>query len=62
MNTFALGPQSTLETIARALYRTLRTLDDLKIKTIYTHTFSTKGIGTALMNRLEKASSQTIKL
>jgi L-threonylcarbamoyladenylate synthase len=62
MNTFALGPQSTLETIARALYRTLRTLDDLKVKTIYTHTFSTKGIGSALMNRLEKASSKTIKL
>lgn len=62
MNTFALGPQSTLETIARALYRTLRTLDDLKIKTIYTHTFSSKGIGAALMNRLEKASSKTIKL
>ena len=62
MNTFALGPQSTLETIARALYRTLRTLDDLKIKTIYTHTFSSKGIGAALMNRLEKASSKIIKL
>jgi hypothetical protein len=37
-------------------------LDDLKIKTIYTHTFSSRGIGAALMNRLEKASSQTIKL
>jgi L-threonylcarbamoyladenylate synthase len=62
INTFSLGPQSTLELIARTLYRTLRTLDDLKIKTIYTHTFSSKGIGAALMNRLEKASSQTIKL
>jgi L-threonylcarbamoyladenylate synthase len=62
MNTFSLGPQSTLEIIARSLYRTLRTLDDLKIKTIYTHPFSNRGIGAALMNRLEKASSQTIKL
>jgi L-threonylcarbamoyladenylate synthase len=62
INTFSLGPQSTLELIARTLYRTLRTLDDLKIKTIYTHTFSSRGIGAALMNRLEKASSQTIKL
>ena len=62
MNTFALGPQATLEVIARALYRTLRTLDDLKVRTIYTHPFSTKGIGSALMNRLEKASSKTIKL
>jgi L-threonylcarbamoyladenylate synthase len=62
MNTFSLGPQLTLEIIARSLYRTLRTLDDLKIKTIYTHTFSSRGIGAALMNRLEKASSQTIKL
>jgi len=62
INTFSLGPQLTLEIIARSLYRTLRTLDDLKIKTIYTHTFSSKGIGAALMNRLEKASSQKIKL
>jgi L-threonylcarbamoyladenylate synthase len=62
INTFSLGPQLTLEIIARSLYRTLRTLDDLKVKTIYTHTFSSRGIGAALMNRLEKASSQTIKL
>ena len=62
INTFSLGPQLTLEIIARSLYRTLRTLDDLKVKTIYTHTFSNRGIGAALMNRLEKASSQTIKL
>jgi L-threonylcarbamoyladenylate synthase len=62
INTFSLGPALTLEIIARSLYRTLRTLDDLKVKTIYTHTFSSKGIGAALMNRLEKASSQTIKL
>lgn len=62
INTFALGPQHAPEIIARALYRTLRTLDDLKIKTIYTHTFSAKGIGVALMNRLEKASSKTIVL
>jgi L-threonylcarbamoyladenylate synthase len=62
INTFSLGPQFTLEIIARSLYRTLRTLDDLKVKTIYTHTFSSRGIGAALMNRLEKASSQTIKL
>jgi L-threonylcarbamoyladenylate synthase len=62
LNTFALGPKDHVEVIARALYRTLRTLDNLKVKTIYTHTFSKKGIGTALMNRLEKAASQTISL
>jgi L-threonylcarbamoyladenylate synthase len=62
INTFALGPQNSPEIIARALYRTLRTLDDLKIKTIYTHTFHAKGIGVALMNRLEKASSKTMVL
>jgi L-threonylcarbamoyladenylate synthase len=62
INTFALGPQNQVDVIARALYRTLRTLDNLKVKTIYTHTFSRKGIGTALMNRLEKASSRTIDL
>jgi L-threonylcarbamoyladenylate synthase len=62
INTFALGPQNALEVIAKALYRTLRTLDDLKIKTIYTHPFTAKGIGVALMNRLEKAASETIKL
>jgi L-threonylcarbamoyladenylate synthase len=62
INTFSLGPQSALEVIARSLYRTLRTLDDLKIKTIYTHPFTKKGLGAALMNRLEKAASKTIKL
>ena len=62
INTFSLGSQSQLNVIARSLYRTLRTLDNLKVKTIYTHTFSKIGIGTALMNRLEKASSKTISL
>lgn len=62
INTFALGPQLAPEAIAKALYRTLRTLDDLKIKTIYTHAFPAKGIGVALMNRLEKAASKTIVL
>jgi L-threonylcarbamoyladenylate synthase len=62
MNTFALGPESQLDQVAKNLYRTLRTLDDLKVPLIYTHRFSLKGIGTALMNRLEKASSHTIKL
>jgi L-threonylcarbamoyladenylate synthase len=62
MNTFALGPQDQLDMIARILYRTLRTFDDLKVKTIYTHTFTTKGIGAALMNRLEKAATKTITL
>lgn len=62
INTFALGPSDQVDVIARALYRTLRTLDNLKVKTIYTHTYSKKGIGTALMNRLEKASSRTISL
>lgn len=62
INTFSLGSQAQLNVIARSLYRTLRTLDNLKIKTIYTHTFSKVGIGAALMNRLEKASSRTISL
>ena len=62
LNTFSLGPQGALDIIARTLYRTLRTLDDLKIKTIYTHPFARKGIGVALMNRLEKAASKTLKL
>jgi L-threonylcarbamoyladenylate synthase len=62
INTFALGPQLAPEAIAKALYRTLRTLDDLKINTIYTHAFPAKGIGVALMNRLEKAASKTIVL
>jgi L-threonylcarbamoyladenylate synthase len=62
MNTFALGSELQLHVIARSLYRTLRTLDNLKVKTIYTHTVSRAGIGAALMNRLEKAASQTIVL
>jgi L-threonylcarbamoyladenylate synthase len=62
LNTFALGPELQLDIVAKNLYRTLRTLDDLHIQTIYTHRFTLKGIGIALMNRIEKASSSTLKL
>jgi L-threonylcarbamoyladenylate synthase len=60
MNTIALGSLKSLDTIAQNLYRVLRQLDHLKIKTIYTHTVDRKGIGEAIMNRLEKAAENHI--
>ena len=60
INTIALGSLKSLDKIAQNLYRVLRQLDQLKIKTIYTHTFDRTGIGEAIMNRLEKAAENHI--
>lgn len=60
LNTIALGSNKSLDTIAKNLYRVLRQLDQLKVKTIYTHCFERKGIGEAIMNRLEKAANHNI--
>ena len=60
INTIALGSLKSLDKVAQNLYRVLRQLDQLKIKTIYTHTFARKGIGEAIMNRLEKAAENQI--
>lgn len=49
------GSRSRPETVARSLYACLRQFDAAKIQIIYAESFASEGIGTAIMNRLEKA-------
>ena len=58
--TLSLGSQDDLETIAYSLFETLRAFDDAKMDIVYTEGFSTKGIGSAIMNRLTKAAGYKV--
>lgn len=54
------GSAQSLEQVASGLYDSLRKLDDENVDIIYSETFIEKGIGSAIMNRLKKASSGKI--
>lgn len=54
--TLSLGSIKHLEHIAANLFEALRHFDDLGVDTIYTLAFEKKGIGEAIMNRLEKSA------
>lgn len=51
-----IGSRENEKTIARNLYRVLREFDDEKVDIIYSESFAMQGIGSAIMNRLEKAA------
>ena len=50
-----IGTRENEKTIARNLYRVLREFDDEEVDIIYSESFAMQGIGSAIMNRLEKA-------
>lgn len=52
----SLGSEFILEDIARNLFEALRTCDDLKVDFIICEAFEEKGVGVAIMNRLNKAA------
>lgn len=52
----SLGSEFILEDIARNLFETLRTCDDLGVDIIICEAFEEKGVGVAIMNRLSKAA------
>ncbi|MBM4761545.1 L-threonylcarbamoyladenylate synthase [Bacillus sp. B15-48] len=52
----ACGRRGELETVAEALYDTLRTFNEQEIDVIYGEVFPETGVGVAIMNRLTKAS------
>jgi L-threonylcarbamoyladenylate synthase len=54
------GSAFHLEQVAAELFDALRKFDETKVDIIYSETFSEKGIGQAVMNRLKKASSGRI--
>ena len=51
-----IGTRENEKTIARNLYGVLREFDEEDVDTIYSESFAVQGIGTAIMNRLEKAA------
>lgn len=51
-----IGSRENEKTIARNLYAVLREFDEEDVAEIYSESFALKGIGNAIMNRLEKAA------
>lgn len=51
-----LGGRDETDKIAASLYRCLREMDDEGVEKIYSESFTTEGIGQAIMNRLLKAA------
>lgn len=51
-----IGTRENEKTIARNLYGVLREFDEENVDTIYSESFAVQGMGTAIMNRLEKAA------
>ena len=56
----ACGKRAELETIAAALYDTLRRFNQMEVDIIYSEMFPTEGVGHAIMNRLQKAAGNKI--
>jgi L-threonylcarbamoyladenylate synthase len=58
--TIACGKRSELESVAAALYETLRKFNQEKVDIIYSEMFPNTGVGHAIMNRLQKAAGNKI--
>ncbi|MDR7078617.1 L-threonylcarbamoyladenylate synthase [Neobacillus niacini] len=56
----ACGKRAELETVATALYETLRNFNQEKVDIIFSEMFPTTGVGHAIMNRLQKAAGNKI--
>ena len=55
-----IGTRSNENSIAKNLYRVLREFDEEDVSYIYSEAFDGDGIGSAIMNRLEKAAGHQI--
>lgn len=58
----SMGARSNEEEIAQHLYRILRECDELEVGAIYSESFATPRIGSAIMNRLLKAAGHQVIL
>ncbi|MFP7298590.1 L-threonylcarbamoyladenylate synthase [Neobacillus niacini] len=56
----ACGKRAELETVATALYETLRAFNQEKVDIIFSETFPNTGVGHAIMNRLQKAAGNKV--
>ena len=52
----SLGSLNDLSTVARNLFETLRKCDDIGADVVFAESFEQKGVGIAIMNRLNKAA------
>ena len=52
----SLGSLNDLSTVARNLFETLRKCDDIDADVVFAESFEQKGVGIAIMNRLNKAA------
>ncbi|MGG3561057.1 L-threonylcarbamoyladenylate synthase [Neobacillus rhizosphaerae] len=57
---FACGRRAELETVATALYDTLRRFNETDVDIIYSEIFPSTGVGHAIMNRLQKAAGNKL--
>ncbi len=56
----SIGTRRNEETVAQHLYGLLREFDELNVDIIYSESFSTEGIGQAIMNRMLKAAGHRV--
>ena len=56
----SIGTRQDETTIAASLYRLLREFDDEEVEYIFSESFPTGGIGSAIMNRLLKAAGHRV--
>lgn len=56
----SVGTRADMDTIAHNLFDVLREFDELEVGAIYSESFDGEGIGTAIMNRLQKAAGHKI--
>lgn len=56
----SIGTRNNEETVAQHLYAILREFDELNVDVIYSESFSTAGIGQAIMNRMLKAAGHRV--
>ncbi|MGC9148321.1 MAG: L-threonylcarbamoyladenylate synthase [Sulfolobales archaeon] len=57
-----IGSRNNLYEIAKKIFDTLRSLDDLNIDIAYIEGFEERGLGLSVMNRIRKASTQRIRI
>lgn len=60
LTSIACGTQADLTTVAARLYDALRAFNSTDVDIIFSETFSKTGMGTAIMNRLEKAAGHKV--
>ena len=59
-NVFTIGTRTSEESIAANLYDVLRKMDDLHMDVIFSESYSSGGLGQAVMNRLLKAAGHKV--